>query len=273
MAKKCRYRNTNRFTIALLASSSLLFLLTVSKTLKTLANEGKKHNVNTPILFQPPSGEETPEDTEGGGSRDDSNSCDQDIVNQGAKNVGNSSTLTAVAPIGYNGLTTVSHPTFWIELPKTSAQQAILLIKEGSSSNWHQLVTHSQQSIDLKGKAGIVGIKLAQDAPGLKIGKNYQWVVALVCGDRPNPNDPLVAAGIKRVAESQITLDVPTTVTQLERASLYAEKGIWYDVLNILVAEKSSSSNWNNIWVKYLQSGGLADDIVRKPIIGELNRK
>ena len=271
MAKKCRYKNKNYFKIALLTGSGLLFLLTAFKTLKTLANEETKNNINTSVLFQPPPGEEPPEDTEGGGSRDDSNNCDQDIVDRRLKNAGVRSTLTAIAPSGYNGLTTVSHPTFWIDLPKTSAQQAILLVKEGSDSNWHHLATHSQQSIDLKGKAGIIGIKLAQDAPVLEIGKNYQWIVTLVCGDRPNPNDPLVAAGIKRVAESKITMDVPTTLTQLERASQYAEKGIWYDALDILVAEKSSLNNWHNIWVKYLQSGGLADDIVRKPVISEVN--
>lgn len=272
MAKKCRYRNTNRFKIALLTGSSLLFLFTAFKTLKTFANEGTRNNINTTVLFQPPSGEEPPEDTEGGGARDDSNSCDRD-VSQRPKNAGDRSTLTAIAPIGYNGLTTVSHPTFWIDLPETSAQQAILLIKEGSNSNWHQLMTHSQQSINVKGKAGIIGIKLAKDAPPLEIGKNYQWVVTLVCGDRPNPNDPLVASGIKRVDESQITIDVPTTLTQLERASLYAEKGIWYDALDILVAEKPFLSNWNNIWVRYLHSGGLADDIARRPIIGKLDKK
>ena len=262
MAKKCRYRNINRLKIILLTVSSLLFLLTSFKTLKTFANE-EKNNIDTPVLFRPP-GEKPPEDTEGGGSRDDGNSCDRATADR--------STFTAIAPIGYSGLTTIERPTFWIHLPETSAQQAILLIKEGSNSNWHQSMTHWQQSIDVR-KAGIVGIKLARNAPALEIGKNYQWVVSLICGDRPNPNDPLVAAEIKRVAESQITTGVPTTLTQLERASLYAKQGVWYDALDILVAEKSSLSNWNNIWIEYLQSGGLANDIARKPVIGELSNK
>ena len=273
MAKKCRYLNKNRFKIALLTGASLLFLFIAFKTPKTFANEEKKHEVNTTVLFQPPLEEKPPEDTEGGGSRDASNSCDRGITNRKSKSAGDRSTLTAIAPINYDGLTTVSHPTFWIDLPETSAQQAILLIKEGSNSNWHQLATHSQQSLDVEGKAGIIGIKLARDAPALEIGKNYQWVVTLVCSDRPNPNDPLVTAGIKRVDESQITMNESTTLTQLDRASLYAEKGIWYDALDILVAEKSSLSNWNNIWAEYLQSGGLADDIAREPIIGELDNK
>ena len=270
MAKKCKYLNKNRLKIALLTGSSLLFFFTAFKTPKTFANE-EKQEVNTTVLFQPPLEETPPEDTEGGGSRDASNSCDRNIT-QRSKSAGDRTTLTAIAPINDDGLTTLSHPTFWLDLPETSAEQAIVLIKEGSNSNWHQLATHSQQSVNVAGKAGIIGIKLAQDAPALEIGKNYQWVVTLVCRDRPNPNDPLVTAGIKRVDESQITMNLPTTSTQLDRASLYAEKGIWYDALNILVAEKSSLSDWNNIWVEYLQSGGLSNDIARKPIV-ELDNK
>ena len=269
MAQKYGYLNKSRLKIALLTGSSLLFLFSVT-TPKTFADEGKQHEVNTTVLFQPPPGEKPPEDTEGGGARDNSNSCDRDIVNQRSKSAGDRNNLTAIAPVDYDGLTTVSHPTFWIDLPETSAQQAILLIKEGDNSNWHQLATHSQQSIDVEGKAGIIGIELAQDAPALEVGKNYQWIVTLVCSDRPDPNDPLVSGGIKRVDESQITMNVPTTLTQLDRASLYAEKGIWYDALAILVGSKSSLSDWNNIWVEYLQSGGLADDVARKPVIGEL---
>lgn len=270
MAKKCGYSNKNCFKIPLLVGSTLLFLVTAFPASKTFANEEKKDRVNTTVLFQPPPGEKPPEDTEGGGSRDDSNSCDRDVAEPRPKSAGDRNTLTAIAPIDSNGLTTVSHPTFWLDLPETSARQAILLIKEGSNSNWHQLATHSQQSIDVEGKAGIVGIKLAEDAPPLEIGKNYQWIITLVCSDRPNPNDPLVTAGIKRVDESQITINLPATSTQLDRASLYAEKGVWYDALDILVGSKSSLSDWNNVWLKYLQSGGLANDIAHKPIIGEL---
>ena len=50
---------------------------------------------------------------------------------------------------------------------------------------------HWQQSVDLTGEAGIMGIQLAEAAPALETGKNYQWAIVLVCGDRPSPNDPV----------------------------------------------------------------------------------
>ena len=272
MTIKRKYQNKNDWHIIGL-STVLNLLIPVLSTFffvsEMLANE-EKNKIDTPILFQPPPGEEQPEDTKGGGSRDDGSSCDRDFTVQGQKNIGNPTSLTAIAPNGNYGLTTAERPTFWVNLPPTSAQQAILLIKKGSNPDWHRLPTHSQQLVNLTGEAGIVGMKLSKDAPALEIGKSYRWVVALVCGSKPSPNDPLIASGIGRIDRSQISRDTPNVLTELDKASLYAEKGIWYDALNILMAEKSSQNNWNDLWVGYLRSGGLADDIANETVIGEI---
>lgn len=217
-------------------------------------------DINTDVLFRPPSTEEQPEDTEGAASRQNGK-CSQDfLVVRQQNSLSDRLNLTAVVPDRNYGLTVVEHPTFWVYLPKTSARQAILSIKEeGNKPHW-------QQSVNLTGETGIIGIKLSNDAPALKIGKNYQWAVILVCNHRPNPNDPVVAAWIQRVDESSIIGKHQFASTGLEKAAWYARKGIWYDALDILIAEKSSLNNWNDIWVKYLQSGGL-DKIAREPII------
>lgn len=268
MTKKSKHNN-NWLGLSWLTVLGLVFSTIALGTLSTLANEKRENNINTPVLFQPPPGEKPPKDTEGGGSRDEGSSCDRDIATRSQQIPGTINKLTAIAPNSYNGLTTAERPTFWVNLPKTSAPQAILLIKKGSDADWHQLDTHWQQSINLKGNAGIIGIKLSKDAPVLEIGKNYQWVLALVCGNQPNPNDPLVAAEIKRIDRSQISR-IATTITELDKASLYARKGIWYDALDILVAEKSSLNNWQDIWVKYLRSGGLSNEIANEPVRGTL---
>ena len=232
--------------------TGLSFLLTSVATAK----------INTIVLFQPPPEEERPENTEGAASRQNKQ-CFQDwFVTEQQKHTSDRLKLTAVVPDSNYGLTVSVRPTFWVYLPQTSAKQAILSIQEeGINPHW-------QQSINLSGKAGIMGIKLSDDAPALEIGKNYRWAVILVCGKRPNPNDPVVAAWIKPVDESQFIDSQLPEKTMLERAAWYAQKGIWYDALDILIAAKKSD-NWNNIWVKYLQSGGL-DDIANKPIISEL---
>ena len=190
--------------------------------------------VQTTVQFQPPSESEQPEDTEGAASRQ-SNGCANPLL---ASANNNSLNLMAVVPQRNYGLTTAQRPNLWIYLPETTAKQAILSIKEeGNTPHW-------QQSVNLTGEAGVTGIKIADNAPVLEIGKNYQWAVILVCGNRPNPNDPVVTSWIERVAAKTSQSSAPP----LEKASSYARQGIWYDALNVLMAEKLSLDNWHSLW-------------------------
>ena len=218
-------------------------------------------NLTPAILFQPPPEEEQPETTEGAASRRN-RECYQDfVVNRQQEPTHNRLTLTAVAPNNNYGLTVNDRPDFWVYLPKTSAQQAILTIKEeGIKPHW-------EQPIKLAGDVGIVKIELPDNAPSLEIGKNYQWALVLVCGNRPNPNDPVVAAWIKRVDESQVVDPDSPRKNIIQKAASYAEKGVWYDALDILIEEKELFvDDWQDRWFNYLQSGGL-DKIADKPII------
>lgn len=216
--------------------------------------------INTTILFQPPPESEQPESTESAASRQ-SGQCFQDLLDsQKQELISDFPKIIPVVPNNNFALTISDRPDFWIYLPPTSAKQAILSIKEaGTTPHWQQLVS-------LTGKTGIMGITLSDDAPALKIGKNYQWAVILVCGDRPNPNDPVVTSWIKRVEESQITKGA-NYPSELEKAADYAKQGVWYDALDILIAQKNSSTNnWGDLWFQYLQSGSL-ENIANEPII------
>ena len=96
--------------------SLLFFFITFFWALKTFAKE-EENNINTPVLFHPP-GEEQPEDTKGGGSRDEGSSCDRDIMTQ-RENRSDGDKLTAIAPNSYYGLTTAERPTFCVNVLKT----------------------------------------------------------------------------------------------------------------------------------------------------------
>ena len=205
-------------------------------------------NIETTVQFQPPPGEEQPKNTEGAASRQ-LGECAANNLELESQSAFKELSLTALVPQNNHGLTTKERPNFWIYLPNTSAKQAILSIKEeGKTPHW-------QQSIDLDRNEGIIGIELSKDAPALEIGKNYQWAVILVCGDRPSPNDPVVVSWIKPV-EAQNSQSSSTS--NLAKASNYAQQGIWYDALDILISEKSSQNNWQDIWNKYLESAGLS---------------
>ncbi len=214
--------------------------------------------INMAILFQPPPESEQPETTESAASRKNGH-CFQDLLKE---SLNDSPKLMPIVPNSNFALTISDRPSFWVYLPQTSAKKVILSIKEaGVNPHW-------QQSVSLTGEVGMISIPLSDDAPALEIGKNYQWAVILVCGNRPNPNDPVVASWIKRIDESQISKRRSINYsTELEKAADYAQQGIWYDALDILAAAKNSSvDNWQDIWVKYLQSGGL-EEIANEPII------
>ena len=251
-----QHKNLNSVQLGRLTIGALL-LLTVT-FLNGSSAIAQEKQIDSVVLFKPPPDEEQPETTEGAASRQD-RVCSQDSSLRSQGRIGDRPKLTALAPQRNYGLTVAERPTFWVYLPHTTARKAILSIKaEGSNPHW-------QQSIDLTGETGTMGIKLSDDAPVLSIGKNYQWAVILVCGDRPHPNDPVVTAGIKRIDESQMSRNMLTS-PRLSKAAEYARHGIWYDALDLLLAEKTTSDNWQDLWVRYLQSGGLAE-IAREPVI------
>lgn len=216
-------------------------------------------DIQTTILFQPPPEEGQPKNTEGAASRQASKCGTTYLESQAA--ISDRHNLTAIVPQNNYGLTVAERPKFWVYIPETSAQQAFLSVRQEDNT------PHWQQPVNLTKEAGIMGIQLAEDAPALEIGKNYQWVVILVCGDRPNPNDPVTISWIKRIeASSAINANEPTR--GLEKAATYARQGIWYDALNILITEKSSLASWQDVWTKYLQSGGL-EDIADESILSD----
>lgn len=215
-------------------------------------------DIETSIQFQPPPEEEQPRDTEGAASRNLGECNVNDL--ESTQSATEEFSLTALVPQNNYGLTTQEHPSFWVYFPDTSAQRAILSIKEvGKSPHW-------QQSVDLNQK-GIVGIELSQNAPALKIGKNYQWAVIMVCSDRPSPNDPVVTSWIKRVEDNNQS----SSISKLDRVSIYAQQGIWYDALDILISQKSSGDNWQKLWHEYLESADLTKltdlPVVENPLL------
>ena len=233
-------------------------ILIVAITFVSLAlNQAIAHD-HVSILFRPPPEDEQPEETEGAASRQTNRCAADPQISQ--PTAAQDLKLTAIAPQGNYGLTTKERPNLWIYLPETSAKQAILSIrKEGKTIHW-------QQSVDLRSQAGITGIELAENAPALEIGSNYQWAVILVCSDRPNPNDPVVTSWIKRIEarDSQ-----SSSSSELAKASTYAQQGIWYDTIDILISEKSSQNNWQDLWNKYLESASL-NRFANRPVVENL---
>ncbi len=215
------------------------------------------NNLTTEVLFQPPPEEEQPDYTSGAGARS-YGQCPQDIIATTSPDpASDTPSLMALVPTTNYGLTAAARPTFWVYLPKTSARQVVLSIRE-EGKNYH-----SQTFIPITGEAGVIGITHPNDFSSLEVGKNYQWAVLLVCGKRPGPNDPVVTAWVRHV-------DIPQSKqeTELDKASWYGRQGIWYDALTALARARQEQPDNNalaGVWADFLESVGL-EEIAEKPL-------
>ncbi len=160
----------------------------------------------------------------------------------------------ALVPTTNYGWTLKERPTFWVYLPQTSAKLVVLSLKEEGIQH------HSQTFLPITGAPGVIGIKPSDESPALEVGKNYQWAVVLVCGERPSPNDPAIASWVSRVASPRLHNTKQYQKTGLEQAVWYSDRGIWYDALTVLAQAKRSQPYNNTLvdrWANFLKSAGL----------------
>jgi hypothetical protein len=205
--------------------------------------------VSSKVLFKPPANDRRPNRTVGAGSR--GGQCPQDLASSPTlSGLSTQRPLMALVPPSNTGLTMAEHPTFWVHLPQTSAKQLVLSLQTEDASY------HSQWTFPVPNTSGIVGLQPPADAPPLKIGESYQWAVVLVCGERPSPNDPAIAAWVQRVSPSQTT----AYSNVLDQASWSGEQGLWYDMLTDLgqgLRTMPTNPDLTDVWVNVLKLEGL----------------
>jgi hypothetical protein len=219
------------------------------------------------IFFKPPPGE--PRTDRGAGSRDN-RQCPQDATTDATADATTTQaagkpTFTALVPSNDDNLTWSARPTFWVYVPKTSARQVVLSIKQGNQF-------HSQRFLPITGESGIIGIRAA-DATPLDVGKSYQWAIVLVCGDRPNPNDPVVTGWVRREQPMEsLSSQSLSSQTALQQAARYSERGVWYDALTTLAEAKRSQPNnpeFAKTWTDFLSQSAVGlGAIATEPLRG-----
>lgn len=237
-----------------------LFLIGTQPTIaQSTANTPTPTNRSKPqrIIFKPPPNQDKPISTSSGGSRSNWQ-CPQDATLDTTS--ANKTPLMLLAPTDSNyGLTIAEHPTFLVYLPQTSAKQVVLSLMTEDNH------LHSQSFIPIKGEPGIISIKLADSFPPLEVSKNYQWSLVLICGEKPNPNDPVITSWVRRVVLPQLQSHPRTT---LEQADAYSEQGIWYDAVINLAQIRNAQPNDQviaDIWTDFLKSVGL-EAIATQPV-------
>jgi Domain of Unknown Function (DUF928) len=214
-----------RFQTATLVSALTLGIFNLPGNLQY--GQAKTLTATTKVKYIAPVGQDQPGEPRGrrrgGGSR---GSCKQ------------YETLTALVPINQSGIKELVggqsaslNPTFWFFVPdKLTPKLPIEFVIQDEADNYIYKTKFNPPETP----AGIISLSVKPIVP-LEIGKSYRWTFAIYC-DQDKPS----AAVYVRGSVTQIALN-PTLKKQLdavkiplERATIFAENGIWYDALTTL---------------------------------------
>lgn len=178
-------------------------------------------------------------------------------------------TLTLLIPASSQVVTISEHPTFFVYVPPTSAQEGELVIKEKINPDEAKVIY--QKTFALTDIPGIASFKLPDNANKLEIGKNYQWSFALVCNSEDRSGDLVKFATIERTEISPNLAKQLENAKPIERAALYAKNGIWPETLITLAELRRSQPEKPSlkiIWEELLKSESVKlTDIAEEPLV------
>lgn len=150
------------------------------------------------------------------------------------------------------GYTVTGRPSFAIFMPPTNADYAFLEIY---TEDLNEVAV--QLEIKLPEASGILYIKLPEaiaEMAALKAGESYWWAFTPQCDESfqtltvtpawtaGDPSNPYPSAWIARVAEESEAAHPPENLAALDLAIWYAERGVWFDSVDLLIEAMQDSS-------------------------------
>lgn len=179
--------------------------------------------------------------------------------------------LTALTPQTGYGLTTRSHPTWFWYVPPTTAQSAEFVLFDQEDNEIYT------QAIELTGDAGIIQLTLpdsntsasntpnsnapdpatSDSAAGLEVGQNYHWYFALICDAEDRSGDVTTEGWIQRIEPDAALTTKLEAATAIERPSIYAASGVWYDAIDEVVELRQTEPRQGGVqtqWQNLLKS-------------------
>jgi Domain of Unknown Function (DUF928) len=196
--------------------------------------------------FEPPKRDAPRGGTAGGGSRSIL-ACASTLSNR-------NSALTALSPGKHIGLSQLQRPVFFVYLPQTIAQWAEFSLFDKDMNGIYQ------QDIPINNQAGLLAIRLPKDAPSLVPNKPYYWSFAVVCNPGDRTEDLVVGGWVEHTSLNNSIQEKLTTATVIERISLYAKQGFWYDAVATIIELQNlqpHNSQISQSWNELLTSVGL----------------
>jgi hypothetical protein len=203
----------------------------------------KKTTVSQENFIPPKQGK--PKDTSGAGSRTDLK-CSQ---KEGA--------IRPLMPKENYGLTLQERPTIFIQMPKTSARQVVLMFRDETGQFYERAF------LPINSHDAIVGFTLPKQKQPLAVGKSYQWSLVVVCGETVQPDDPVFMGWVQRVPRtSELENELKQKKTAIEQAAWYRKNGYWYDMLSTIVQARQLNPDDTKlvaIWRDLLESERISN--------------
>jgi len=172
--------------------------------------------------------------------------------------------LIALMPGTNFGLTVAERPTFWFYIPyQSNGLEAEFWLKDRKGNKIYQ------QIVALKNIPGIVKVSLPETVSSLEIEQLYSWRLSVICNRSDRDDDAFVWGGVERVSMSSELESQLKDKTEREHMKIYAENGLWFDVLTTLAELLSANSQDKALdedWVELLQQVGL-EEISSKPLV------
>ena len=175
--------------------------------------------------------------------------------------------LTALVPDNNSivwGQTTSDRPTFWFYLPSPlTAQTPIEFVVQDEDDNY----IYKTHFTAPETRSGLIDIQIPETIPSLEVGKTYSWTFTVYCDPTPRSDSIFVQGAIQRIsldAELQNRLEEADSI---DRASLYAANGIWFEALNTLANRDRTNTDENSIkaaWDDLLEQANL-DSLTEVP--------
>ena len=164
------------------------------------------------------------------------------------------------------GKTTIDHPNFWFYVAYPANTYAEFVLQDEAENEIYQT------TFTLKKTSGIVSLSLPEDKITLEIDKSYHWYFNIMC-DPEDTTDDFVEGWVERVTLNPFINTQLESVQPLERISIYAENGLWYDTvtnLDRLRQIEPENQEFANIWSDLLKQVGL-EEISQEPIVKYYN--
>lgn len=217
--------------------------------------------------YEPDDNIGSPGRREGGGTR---GPCIQNSAN---------AQLMALVPVNGFGTTTAEYPTFSVYLPP--------LLTESKPEIEFVLKTSEEKEIyktkfKINRGAAIISFSLpsTSNLSALELNKSYLWSVTLICNPEAVDSgdvsgNKVVSGAIRRVTlKPNVQQELETAKSEIDRITIYAKAGIWYDALSNLAELRRRNPNDPIVirdWQELLKSVGmekLAQEPLSQPVVG-----